>query len=321
MIPASVPFVDALTQAILPVLAIAGAGFVLGRVRAIDVGPLATVSIYVLTPALVFSSLATSPLGGGAVLRLVAGVSGFTVVMVGLAEGAAAALGETGPVRSGMVLTSTFANAGNYGIPLSAFAFGAVGRSTAVLYIVVQSVLMYTLGVYVASRGSTGEWRESVTEVFKLPLVYAVLIAGAARWLEVVPPTDSTVMQVVSLTGDSAIPVMLLMLGIQLANTSYGATIRRVWAPVALKTFVAPLVAIALALPLSFADPDVGRVFVLECSMPAAITPLMLTIEYGGVDGPVSGPEYVSTTIMVTTLLSIPALAVLVSILQSGLVL
>ena len=318
MIAASVAFVDALTQAILPVLAIAGAGFVLGRARDVGVDALATVTIYVLTPALVFSSLATSQLGGDAVLQLTAGVVAFSLVMVGLSEGTAALLGETGPVRSGMVLTSTFANAGNYGIPLSAFAFGAVGRSTAVLYIAVQSVVMYTIGVYVASRGSTDEWRRSVLEVFKLPLVYAVVAAGVARWLQVVPPTDSTIMQVISLTGDSAIPVMLLMLGIQLANTSYGATIRRVWAPVALKMLVAPLVAIGLALGLSFADPAVGRVFVLECSMPAAITPLMLTIEYGGDDGAIDGPAFVSTTIMVTTLLSIPALAVLISVLQSG---
>jgi hypothetical protein len=317
----AVPFVDALTQAILPVLAIAGAGFVLGRVRDVDVDPLATITIYVLTPALVFSSLATTSLGGGAVGRLAAGVAAFTLAMAGLAEGVAALLGETGPVRSGLVLTSTFSNAGNYGIPLSAFAFGAIGRSTAVLFIVFQGVLMYTLGVYVASRGATGEWRRSVVEVFKLPLVYAVLAAGAARLLGVVPPADSTAMQAVSLTGDAAIPVMLLMLGIQLASTSYGATIRRVWAPVALKTVVAPLVAIAIALPLSFADPSVGRVFVLECAMPAAVTPLMLTIEYGGGGGEVSGPAYVSTTIMVTTLLSIPALAVLVSILQAGVIL
>lgn len=320
MIAACVPFVDALTQAILPVLAIAGAGFILGRARDVGVDALATVTIYVLTPALVFSSLATSQLGGDAVLQLTLGVVAFSLIMVGLSEGAAALLGETGPVRSGMVLTSTFANAGNYGIPLSAFAFGAVGRSTAVLYIAVQSVVMYTIGVYVASRGSTGEWRRSVLEVFKLPLVYAVVAAGAARWFQVVPPTDSTIMQVISLTGDSAIPVMLLMLGIQLANTSYGATIRRVWAPVALKTLVAPLVAIGLALGLSFADPAVGRVFILECSMPAAITPLMLTIEYGGGDGAIDGPAFVSTTIMVTTLLSIPALAVLISVLQSGVV-
>ncbi|MFB6070839.1 MAG: AEC family transporter [Halanaeroarchaeum sp.] len=310
-------FTSALTSAILPVLAIAGVGFVLGRFRDVDVEPLSTVTIYVLTPALVFASLATTTLGGSAILAITVGVVGFTGAMVLLAEGVASLLGETGPVRSGLVLTSAFPNAGNYGIPLSAFAFGAVGRSTAVLYLTVQAVMMYTIGVYVASRGSASDWRSAVVSVFKLPLVYAVLAAGLARAFDLVPPESGTVMQTIGLTGDAAIPVMLLMVGIQLANTDYGATLTRVWAPTTLKTLVAPVVSAGLALALGFQDPTVGRVFVLESAMPAAITPLILTIEFG--DGAGSdAPEYVSTTIMVTTLLSVPVLAVVIGLLQAG---
>ena len=311
-------FVSALTSAILPVLAIAGVGFVLGRFRDISVEPLSTVTIYVLTPALVFSSLATTSLGGSAILTLVVAVVGFTVGMVVVAEGVATLIGETGPLRSGMVLTSVFPNAGNYGIPLSAFAFGAVGRSTAVLFIAVQAILMYTIGVYIASRGTSGDWTGAIRKVLELPLVYAVLAAGIARALAVVPPAGGTVMQTITLTGDAAIPVMLVMLGIQLANTDYGATITRVWAPTVLKTLVAPVAALVIALGLGFDDPVVGRVFVLECAMPAAITPLMLTIEFGGDAAGIEAPEYVSTTIMVTTVLSVPALAILIGILQSG---
>ncbi|MFW6265174.1 MAG: AEC family transporter [Halanaeroarchaeum sp.] len=311
-------FVSALTTAILPVLAIAGVGFVLGRFRDVAVEPLSTVTIYILVPALVFASLATTSIGGAAIATLAVGVVSFTLVMVGLAEATAHAIGETGPMRSGLVLSSAFSNAGNYGIPLSAFAFGGVGRSTAVLFIAVQSVLMYTIGVYVASRGTSQHWGSALLEVFKLPLVYAVLLAGLARLFDVVPPSDGTVMETITLTGDAAIPVMLIMLGIQLANTNYGATITRVWAPTALKMVVAPVAALAIALGIGFDDPVVGRVFVLECAMPAAVTPLMLTIEYGGEGAGVDAAEYVSTTIMVTTLLSIPVLAVLIGVLQSG---
>ncbi|MFC7046992.1 AEC family transporter [Halobacteriaceae archaeon GCM10025711] len=312
-------FLDALTTAILPVLAIAAVGFGLGRTRDVDVEALSTITIYVLTPALVFSSLTLTPLSGNAVARLGLGVLLFTLLMVGAAESVARLTGEQEPIRGALVLTSTFPNAGNYGIPLSAFAFGAVGRSTAVLYIAAQAVLMYTIGVYIASRGQTGAARSAVSEVFRLPLVYAVLAAGLARWLDVVPPADSALMQTIELTGNAAIPVMLLMLGIQLANTSYGAALSRVRAATVLKVAVAPVLAAGIALGLGMGDQTVARVFVLECAMPAAITPLMLTIEFGGdAGGDVSAPEYVSTAIMVTTLLSIPTLAVLITLLQSG---
>ncbi|MFB6093853.1 MAG: AEC family transporter [Halanaeroarchaeum sp.] len=312
-------FVSALTSAILPVLAIAGVGAILGWYRDVSVGPLSTVTIYVLTPALVFSSLATTPLDRSALLSLGVGVVAFAAVMIVLAVGTARAIGETGSTRSGLVLTSAFANAGNYGIPLSAFAFGAVGRSTAVMYIAVQSVVMYTVGVAIASRGSRRGLSAALIEVFRLPLVYAVLAAFLARLLGVVPPAGSTVMETIALTGNAAIPVMLLLLGIQLANTNDGATIRRVWAPTVLKMGVAPLVALAIAFALPFGDPVVARVFVLESATPAAITPLMLTIEYGD-GGRDDGAAYVSTTIMVTTLLSVPVLAILIAILQSGVV-
>lgn len=314
-------FVSALNTAILPVLAIAGVGFVLGRYRDVSVETLSTITIYVLVPALVFSSLATTSLEGSAAVSILVGVVAFTVVMIGLAEAGARALGETGPVRSGMVLTSSFSNAGNYGIPLSAFAFGAVGRSTAILYISVQAVLLYTVGVYVASRGERGRGAGAFFEVFKLPLAYAVLAAGLARAFDLVPPPDGVVMQTITLTGDAAIPVMLVMLGVQLANTNYGGTTSRVWAPTTLKMVVAPLAALGIALGIGFDDPVVGRVFVLECAMPAAVTPLMLTIEYGGEGSGLAAAEYVSTTILVTTLLSVPILAVLVGVLQSGILL
>ncbi|GAB3689776.1 AEC family transporter [Salinarchaeum chitinilyticum] len=311
---------DALTQAVLPVLAIAGAGYALGRLREVDVDPLAAITIYVLTPALVFHSLATTPIGGKTALKLAVGVTAFTLGMVAIAVGVARAIGHPDETRGAMVLASTFPNAGNYGIPLAAFAFGSVSRSTAILYIVFQAVLMYTLGVYLASRGTMASAREAAIEVFTLPLVYALAAAWLARVLSVVPPADSAAMEAIQLTGDAAIPVMLLLLGIQLANTTHGAALRSAVPASLLKLFVAPVVALALAIPLGLPT-DVGRVFVLACAMPAAVTPLMLVVEYGEDREGVTAPEFVSTAVLVTTLASTVTLTVLIALLQDGVVL
>jgi hypothetical protein len=129
-------------------------------------------------------------------------------------------------------------------------------------------------------------------------------------------------METLRLVGDSAIPVMLLMLGIQLANTRHGAAISQVGVSNVLKLAVAPLVGVGVALALGLgSDPDVARVFVLETGMPAAITPLILSIEYDeGVESGLSGPEYVSTAIFVSTIASIVTLTVLIAILKSGVV-
>ena len=179
---------------VLPIVTIAAAGITLGRVRSIAVEPLNTVTIYVLTPALVFHSVATSDLGGETLLKIVGGVVAFALVMAALAEGVGHALGEDEPIRSALVLVSSFSNSGNFGIPLSAFAFGAVGRATAVVYLVGQSVVVYTVGVYLASRSGGARGLGSIRRVFELPLVYAVVLAAGARWLGVVPPADGTAM-------------------------------------------------------------------------------------------------------------------------------
>jgi predicted permease len=316
-----VSLVSVLGSAVLPVVAVAAVGYVLGRRRDVAVEPLSDITLYVLAPALVFYSLVTTPIAGPTVTRLFAGVAVFTVGMGGLAEAAGRALGEDEPVLGALVLTSTFSNAGNYGIPLSAFAFGALGRSTAVLFIVAQSVLMYTLGVYVAARGTAGSVLDAVTRVVRLPLVYAVAAAAAVRVGDLAPPTDTAVMETIRLTGDAAIPVMLLLLGIQLSNSGGGTPVARTAPASALKLLVAPALAAAVALAVGLTG-TVGRVFVLECAMPAAVTPLMLTIEFGTDDAGTDGlaADYVSTTILVTTLASLVTLTALIALLQTGLV-
>lgn len=306
--------------AILPIVAIAAVGFVLGRVRDIDVEPLNTVTVYVLIPALVFYSLTTTELGGETLLKILVGVLVFVLVMVGLAEGVGRMLGMEEPIHSALVLVSAFSNSGNYGIPLSAFAFGSVGRATAVLFLVGQSVIMYTIGVYLASRSGGARGLGALTEVFKLPLLYAVVLALLARFLGVVPPTGSTVMTLIKLVGDSSIPLMLLLVGIQLARANYGAALARVgWANV-LKLLVAPVVALAIAILLDFGNATVARVFILECATPVAVTTLILLIELGDGRsvGGVSGPEYVSAAVLTTTLVSVPVLTLLIAALNTN---
>jgi predicted permease len=179
----TISLVSVFITAILPIFAITVVGYLLGRAMSIDVGPLNVVALYVFLPALVFHSLATTTIAGGVVLTLFGAVVAFVVVMIVLSEATGQLAGTPEPRRSGLVLASAFPNAGFYGIPVAAFAFGAIGRATAVLYVVVQSFLMYTIGVYVASRGGGEGGTGAVREIARLPLVYAIMAAAVSRWL------------------------------------------------------------------------------------------------------------------------------------------
>ncbi|WEL18001.1 Putative permease [Halorhabdus sp. SVX81] len=306
--------------AILPIIAIAAAGFVLGRVKDVEAGPLNTITVYVLVPALVFHTLVKTPMSVETVLLVAVGVLAVTLVMLAIAGGVGRLAGRTEPLLGAFVLTAAFANSGNFGIPLSEFAFGATGRKTAVLYAAVQGVLLYTLGTYVAARGSGGALA-GVRRAARIPLVYAVIVALGVRWLGLAPPTGSAAMETLRLVGDSSIPVMLLILGIQLSGTDYGAAIGQVGLSNLLKLTVAPVVAVGIAFVLGFENQTVARVFILESAGPTAVTPIILLGEFSEHgDGPIGPAEFASTAILTSTLLSIPILTVLIALLRAGVV-
>lgn len=179
-----------LMSAILPILSIAVVGYALSKTRSIDAEPLATVSIYVLLPALVFYSLATSEITAATTVTFIVGAMVFTVAIAAVAEGIGRAGNNSDPALNGLVLSSSFPNVGNFGIPFMVFAFGTLGRSAAVLFVIGQAVLMYTMGVYVASREGTASWHKPVMNIFRLPMLYATVAGVLIRYFDVVPPLD-----------------------------------------------------------------------------------------------------------------------------------
>lgn len=309
----------ALTTAVLPIITVAGAGYLVGRHWEIDVDSLNTITLQVLLPALAFHSLGTSSLGGIATGRIVGGVVAFVGLMIIIAEGVGRVTKTSEPFLSALVLVSVFPNSGNFGIPLSEFAFGSIGRTTAVLFVTVQNVLVYTVGAYLASRSQGQVGLAAVTEVAKLPLVYAAIAALILRWADMIPPAGSVIMTTLQLVGNASIPLMLIILGAQLVEIDTGA-VSRVTIPSVLKLGVAPCVGFVIVLLFGFKDLIVARVFILLCATPAAILPLVLTLTYSGSASTdeLTVPEYVGTAIFVTTVASIAVLTVLIVLLRSG---
>lgn len=311
--------VSAFTSAILPILAIMGLGYLIAITLDVTLESINDVALYAFLPALVFHNLATTTLGGAALVKVVLGVTGFVGAMWLVSEGIGRVVGVDEPYRSADVLAAMFPNAGFYGVPLAAFAFGPVGRTTAIIWMTVQSFLMYTAGVYVASRGGGETGWGAVRSVFRLPLIYAIFAALVVRGAGMVPPESSTAMQTIQLVGEASIPLMLVIVGAQLADMER-TSFARVLSPSALRLVVAPLVAVGVAMALAFDNPTISRTFVVLASTPVAVVPLALAITYS--DDPEregrAASEHLTTTIFVTTLLSVPVLTVLITLMQSG---
>jgi predicted permease len=82
-----------------------------------------------------------------------------------------------------LMLSCMFVNAGNYGLSLNLFAFGEPAMARAVVYYIISTMGLYSLGVLVASNGDI-RIRHAIKTILKVPALYAIGLAGLVRWQE-----------------------------------------------------------------------------------------------------------------------------------------
>lgn len=270
-------FFAVLTQNILPLALVASFGYLLRRRFELQIGTLTSVVFNVLSPCLVFSSLVNSQLLGGELLELAA----FTTLSILTMGGLALAL--TRLMRLGradtatLLITVMFVNGGNYGLTLLQLRYGEVGLARGVVYYVTSTVLLYTLGVLIASMGRL-TWRDSLRRMARLPAVYAALLAVLVYTLRLPVPTP--ILQGITVAGNGAIPVMLLILGMQIADLQRSEPTPYVWPAVSLRLIGGPLIGVLVAGVLGLSGLS-RNAMIIEASMPPAVFGLVLASEFG----------------------------------------
>ena len=270
-------FLDVLTGNILPIALVASLGFVLRRRFAVQTGALNSVVFNVFSPCLVFSGLVGSQLPGEELLGLAAFTSVSVLVMGGLALALARLLRLSRPELAAVLIVAMFANGGNYGLTLLQLRYGEDGLSRGIVYFVTSTLLFYTLGVFIASLGRL-TWRESLARMVRVPAFYAALLAVVVYSLHI--PVPGPIMSGIAIAGQGAIPVMLIILGMQIADMRRGETTAYVWPSVGLRLLVGPLVGLGVAAALGLAG--VGRsAMIIEMGMPPAVFSLILAAEFG----------------------------------------
>jgi predicted permease len=291
---------------ILPIFAIAAVGFLLARLLDASVKTLAHVVFYALVPSLVFNLLVTSRMTGAQFGRMAAMSVLVTLVMGLLGRLVALPLRMSRPELSAFLLVVMFSNGGNYGLPVVLFAFGANALSYATVYFVAGSVMTYTLGVFLAAAGRRSV-RSALIGIAKVPAIYGVVVAAVILVAGI--PVPPAVMRPIGLLSEAALPMMILVLGMQLERASIPERPALVAAAVGLSLAVAPLVALALASLLGLPGPG-RQAGVVLASMPVAVVTTILALEFD------VAPTFVTSTVFVSTLLSPVTLTPLIAYLS-----
>ena len=279
---------------ILPVFLIAGAGFLIARRLQASVKTLSHVSFYALTPCLAFKMLATSKMTGPEAGRMVLMAVLVTATMGLLARVAAIPLGLNRAELSAFLLVSMFSNGGNYGLPVVMFAFGAEALAHGTVYFVTSAILTYTFGVLIAAAGKRS-MMGAIAGIARVPAVYGV--AAAALVLVTGLSVPAGLMRPVGLLSDAALPVMILVLGMQLERATIPDRPWTVVVAVGLSLVAAPIVALALASLLQVSG-SARQASVILASMPVAVITTILALEFD------VAPAFVTSAVFLSTIFS-----------------
>jgi len=292
---------------VVPIFVIAAIGFLLERRLTGSVKFLSSVSFYALSPCLVFTQLVGSSMSPADIGRMSAFCVLLTVTMGVAARVTAGRLHLGARTQTSFLLTVMFSNSGNFALPVILFAFGREGLAHASIYFVTSAVMIYTVGIFIAVHGGHG-FEKALSGMLRVPSLYALalafifLLTGTAIPLSISRP--------VGMLSDAAIPMMILVLGMQLRRATLPERPAAVLIAVALSLLVAPLVGITLSGLLGMTG--IARsVAIVVSAMPAAVVTTVLAMEFD------LDSAFVTSVVFLSTLLSPLTLVLLIAYLTS----
>ncbi|MEF3274034.1 MAG: AEC family transporter [Chloroflexus sp.] len=309
--------ITVLIEVLLPIAVVATAGFALRRALPLDLVTLNRVMIYGLSPALIFVALVRADLRDPNAGRMLFFAVGVLVLMALTVWISALLLRLRGKEVTALLLTSMFMNSGNYGLPASRFAFGETGFTLGVFYFIMQSIMAQTLGVAVSAAGAASgtrhSWRQVLDRLLHMPQLYAIAGALALRGLGFDPDQATGIAHSlftgVALLSEAALPVMLLILGVQLGVGVPIVQPTLVAFATAIRLIVSPILAFGLARLLGMDGVALG-VGVMMAGMPTAVNTTILAIEFD------TQPQLVVSTVVVSSCVSLVTLSILLSLVR-----
>jgi len=208
-----------ITEVILPIAFVVLLGFVFRRYGGRFEKAFSRTQLYILSPALLFSVMAGSKTGYALLLEVLLFVALVAAVLLAVTQGLGLAARSDRNERNAMSLAGVFPNAGFYGIPVCMLAFGEEGLKWASVYVAASATIQSTLGVFLASAGKR-KISAGLLTVVKVPLIWAIVAGRVLADVDLLPPEPF--MKMIDLLGRSAIPLGLLLLGMQLQRITSG---------------------------------------------------------------------------------------------------
>ena len=288
---------------VTPVFILVVIGYFVGPRLKIDARSLSRTAYFVFIPAFVFNIISEAKIDSELALQMLSFilVAQIAVALLGFLVGKA--LRQSREITAAFVVIATFGNVGNFGLPLIVFRLGETARTFATVYFVATVFISFVICVGVASWARSGGVT-AVFSVFKTPALIALIPALVFNITDLEVPIFLS--RLSGLLGQAMIPVMLITLGVQMGEIPKIKINFNVFAASTVRLIGGPVLAL-LIVPYFGLEGLERSTGILQAAMPAAVLASIIALEYKLL------PEFVTTTVLFSTLYSILTLTVILT--------
>jgi len=271
---------------VLPVFLIIALGAFLSKIKKLNLDPFVFIIMYITAPALILASIQKTDIK---ITQFFSMITYTLIVVFSLWLISTIILKISKTNQKGIQLPMIFGNTGYLGYPIALLAFGTIGLSYAVIYSSIETVIMMSLGVCIANK------KNNFKEVFRLPLIYAVLIALFFNTINYkLPPI---LLIPIDMIGNITIPLALIVLGCTLTRIKV-KFLNKAILITAFKMLGGFLIAILVVTIFSLKGIP-KNILILQAAMPSAVFTMILCHKYK------RDADLVASIVFLSTLLSI----------------
>ena len=261
------PFLNILIDIIAPIFVLISLGYLFQKKWRFDLQALTRILLYLVMPATLVVSLTQSELSSDfvwdtAVFCLLMLVALYVLSVIG-----SLVMRYRNDMKQAFSLSVMYYNSGNYGFPASELAFPSLGLAVQSIVLAVQNFLVFTLGLFFVSVGRLSA-RKAFLQSFKMPFVYALILAFAIRNYGLQLP--GFIWLPIEYLAEALVPMALVTLGMQLARTPITLEWQASLASLVCRLLVSPLIGYGLVLLLDI-DPRIPPILVVSTCYPRSI--------------------------------------------------
>ncbi|MGC8764474.1 MAG: AEC family transporter [Brevinematia bacterium] len=294
-------------KVIIPVIIIFLIGFIFGKKFSPDQKSFSSVSIYILTPCLVFISLLESnEFFKISTLKIFTSVTILIIITYILVELISRIFRIKKELKTILLLTLILPNTGNYGMPVIEYAFGKEALPIASILLIIYIFFTNTLGIYIASN-EKNDYKSAFKNVLKIPVFYAMLLAIILSFFKIKVPEQ--LLAPIRSIGYSAIPVNLLLVGINLSNVKIDRGVLKVVVISLIKLIVIPVAGFVI-LKIFGIEGMAFKVSITQIAMPSAIYSSILATHFEG------NEKLASEVVLISLLMSMLTLPAVIYLLN-----